>query len=274
MKQFTMNEQEVRLPWKCTEEGTAPEPDCNEGVRNPLVALLHRQMRSAKVTELLSLEHDTFDVTCEFYPSRSEAEEAAHREINRAYDQASHYFVPEHRTCVARSVARRYSNHLKDRVEETLEGLRAYCVRSRHLEELLLELEDKVCHAEERLLEMYERELSSSEKYYRMYQRGYFLDSVEIEAHDYNVDLFDFDLFNLLARLIHDETEYTVSRLPEIIGEMEEDVRRRGDTFFTCAHLDYRAYCAEIEKIAEEIGKDLSGDDLAALGIGAGLERE
>ena len=84
---------------------------------------------------------------------------------------------------------------------------------------------------------------------------------------DYNLDLFDSDLMNGLARLIHDDSEYTVENLYETVSELEEDVNKHADAFYGCAYQEYKDYCKEIEKIAEEIGKDLSDDDLIKLGI-------
>jgi hypothetical protein len=48
---------------------------------------------------------------------------------------------------------------------------------------------------------------------------------------------------------------------------LEEDVNQHADTFFGAAYQIFREYCGEIENIAEEIGKNLSDDDLVKLGL-------
>ena len=67
--------------------------------------------------------------------------------------------------------------------------------------------------------------------------------------------------------MIHDDSEYTIEKLYETLGELEDDLNKHADTFFGCAYQEYKDYCREAEKIAEEIGKDLSDDDLIKLGI-------
>ena len=121
--------------------------------------------------------------------------------------------------------------------------------------------------AERELLHRFEQELSDSSDFYLMYKKSYFLKQVEIEKNDYNLDLFESDILNGLARLLHDDSEYTVENLIEIVSELEDDVNKHADTFFGCAYQEYKNYCREAEKIAEEIGKDLSDDDLVKLGV-------
>ena len=94
-----------------------------------------------------------------------------------------------------------------------------------------------------------------------MYEKRYFLEQLEIGKNDYNIDLFDSDLMNGLARLIHDDSDYTVENLFEVVSELEEDVNKHADTFYGVAYRAYQSYCGEIEKIAEEIGRDLSDDE-------------
>lgn len=234
---------------------------------NRLASLFHNAMKSNQVTEFLSLDYDTCDVSGELYSSRSAAEQAAHQVVNQAYDQANNYFIPGKSGCLAETISKRYSVRLRSGVEKIVERLKPYCGQTAHLGEQLKLLEDQVIHAEQKLRKLFEQELSDSSDYYRMYQRSYFLDNIEIETFDFNVDLFDNDLLNSLAHLILDETEYTVEKLAETVMELEEDVKKHANTFFSCAYREYRSYCKEIEKIAEEIGKDLSSDDLIKLGI-------
>ena len=120
---------------------------------------------------------------------------------------------------------------------------------------------------EKALREQFEEELRESSSYYKMYKRSYFLEQVEIDAHDFNVNPFESEFLNDLVRLFHDDTQYTISNLFETICELEEDVRSHAATFFSCADIIYRGLCREIERIADEMGKDLSDEDLQKLGL-------
>ena len=53
----------------------------------------------------------------------------------------------------------------------------------------------------------------------------------------------------------------------DAVSELEEDVRKHADTFFGCAYQLYQKYCGEMEEIAEEMGRELTDDDLVKLGI-------
>lgn len=128
-------------------------------------------------------------------------------------------------------------------------------------------MEKLIVSAADNLRKLFEQELSESADYYRMYKRSYFHERIDIEENDYNVDMFDSDLLNGLARLIHDDSEYDVRDMYETMSEMEEDVNSDADTFFGRAYEAFCEYCEEIEEIAEEIGADLSSDDMDKLGI-------
>ena len=45
------------------------------------------------------------------------------------------------------------------------------------------------------------------------------MEQIEIEKHDFNLDLFDRNILNGLARMIHDGSENTLEKLYETIGD-------------------------------------------------------
>ena len=82
-----------------------------------------------------------------------------------------------------------------------------------------------------------------------------------------DVEMSDNPLLNGLYKMLQRDEDYVISGLLETINEMEDDVNSRADSFYSAAHGLYQDYCAKIEKIAEEIGKDLSDDDLERMGL-------
>ena len=164
-------------------------------------------------------------------------------------------------------LAERYGERIQKGAERFVSLLEPLSGRSPYWKERIAALDRKVDRAQEELQKQFERELWDSSDYYQMYQRSYFLEQIDIEDHDYNIDLFENDLLNGLCRLIHDETEYSVEGLFDAVSELEEDVRKHADTFFGCAYQLYQKYCGEMEEIAEEMGRELTDDDLVKLGI-------
>ena len=265
----------VRLPQETDEESSriAEQAAAEYGYDNfaekhsPLAALLHAGIKGSSITRFLRLEHNAFDVGSKFYHSRSEAERIAHRAINQVYDQANEYFSPGQSRCLADVLAERYGERIQKGAKRLVSLLEPLSGRSPYWKERIAALNQKVDRAQEGLQKQFERELWDSSDYYQMYQRSYFLEQIDIEDHDYNVDIFENDLLNGLCRLIHDETEYSVEGLFDAVSELEEDVRKHADTFFGCAYQLYQKYCSEMEEIAEEIGRELTDDDLVKLGI-------
>lgn len=232
---------------------------------NRLASLVHFKVKCQRLAKYLRLSRDGYSIAREFFKSTYEAEKAAHGAINQVYDQANAYFTPGSSKCIAGMIARDYAAHLVKNMESVVERLQMLAEKDASLENVVAKLQGKVSDAETALKKLLEQELQESADYYQMYKRSYFLDRIEIEAHDFNVDPFDSDILNGFARLLHDATEYTVLELGETIQELEEDVQSHADTFFESAFRVYRSYCGDLEKIAEEIGENLSGDELDQL---------
>lgn len=231
-----------------------------------LASSLHFSMKGYRLSKHLRLSWDT-SVASEFYKSKYAAECAVKKEVDSAYDQANSFFIPGSQSCIASELADRYAVFIKKGCGSIVEQLAPWCARNSALRPRLQDMEKLIVSAADNLRKLFEQELSESADYYRMYKRSYFHERIDIEKNDYNVDMFDSDLLNGLARLIHDDSEYDVRDMYETMSEMEEDVNSHADTFFGRAYEAFCEYCEEIEEIAEEIGADLSGDDMDKLGI-------
>ncbi len=233
---------------------------------NALATLIHFAIKGRRLSSYLRLSWDT-DVASEFYKSKYSAENAVKKEVDAAYDQANNYFIPNRHSCIANELAEQYSAFIIRGCGNIVEQLAPWCARNNTLKIRLQEMEKRISSSANNLRNLFETELYESSDYYHMYKRSYFHEKVDIEKNDYNVDLFDSDLLNGIARLIHDDSEYDVRNLFETMSEMEDDVNSHADTFFSRAYEAFCEYCEEIEEIAEEIGADLSGDDMNKLGI-------
>ncbi len=229
-----------------------------------LATLLHDRIKGYRIYRSYNLKTDADDVVTEFYKSESAAQQAAQKVIEAAYSEANSYFQPDRVGCIAPWTAEQYAAIFKEGAKSVVSKLRSLTGEKGDLANKLCKLADQAQHE---LLQRFEKELTDSSDFYEMYKKSYFLKQVEIEKNDYNLDLFESDILNGLARLLHDDSEYTVENLIEIVGELEDDINKHADTFFGCAYQEYKSFCREAEKIAEEIGKDLSDDDLVKLGI-------
>ena len=229
-----------------------------------LATLLHDRIKGYRIYRSYNLKTDADDVVTEFYKSESAAQQAAQKVIEAAYSEANSYFQPDRVGCIAPWTAEQYAAIFKEGAKSVVSKLRSLTGGKAELASKLSKLADQ---AQRELLQRFEKELTDSSDFYEMYKKSYFLKQVEIEKNDYNLDLFESDILNGLARLLHDDSEYTVENLIEIVGELEDDINKHADTFFGCAYQEYKSFCREAEKIAEEIGKDLSDDDLVKLGI-------
>ena len=231
-----------------------------------LSAKLHYAMKSQKLSWYLQLSWDS-GVNSDFYKSKYDAERAVKVEIDTVYDQANNYFSPGSQNCIAAPLANRYAAFLIRNCSDIIDRLTSWCSKNNAVSMRLKEMRQLVSSSMRNLQNQFEKELSYSSDYYRMYKRSYFYELIEYEPHDYNVDIFENDLLNGIARLIHDDTEYEACNMREAMSELENDVNSHANTFYCRAHEIYCDYCADIEKIAEEIGINLSDDEMELLGI-------
>lgn len=231
-----------------------------------LAALLHQRVKGSRAVELRRLDLD-LDPAGAFYPSRWAAESAARRSIDSAYEAADACFIPGRIDCLASPLAETYGEWMQRGAElagrlQSLPGEKG---------DLARELARKICGAREELRRRFERELTDRAGCYRMYKKSYFLERVEIERNSYAGELFDNEILGALAGcLFPGGSDYSVENLCETLAELEEDLDRHAGAFFYSAWEIYRMYRREVEDLAEEIGKDLSDEDLQKLGVQVG----
>ena len=232
----------------------------------PLAVKVHDSIKVNRIWYSQLLHTNTDDAGITAFPSRWAAEKVAKKVVEKAYRESNSFFQTDHTACLAPPLAAEYAERLQRGLEELPARLCALTGDKRELAEKLIGLVNK---APEALRERFEQELRENTDFYGMYEESYFIERVTIEKNDYSMDMFDSDFLNGLARLIQNETDYNIDvwSLFEIIREMEEDVNKHADAFYSSAYYIYRGYCREIENLAEEIGKDLSGEDLTKLGL-------
>ena len=232
-----------------------------------LASLFHAAIPDNQYTHFCRLDVNHSAVSANFYINKIDARQMVQRVINKAYDQANALFDPTNNQSLSRKAAEWYAKQILNQGEGMVSRLHPCRERSEFFAGRLSKLERLVSGCEKALRERFDQELRESSSYYEMYRRDYFLEQVEIEDHDYNVNPFGSELLNGLTRLFFNDTQYTVKNLSETISELEEDARSHANTFFSCAYQMYRSYCREIETVAEEIGKELSDDELQKLGL-------
>ena len=227
-----------------------------------LAVLFHEALKAGCPVPVIHLEVPGADDLVEKdFTSRSAAERAARNLLNPAYDLAGTYFDPDKGACLSGKLAGELVAELLRRTKTLLRNLE-------HADPKLLgELKGKLDRAEEDLKAQLDDELRRSADYYQMYKREYFLDAVEIEEFRENDEVFDSNLLGFVLDHLTGGISFNVFNLPEVLMELEEDVRNRANTFYGVGFQCYKDLCADIEKIAEEIGHDLSDDVLKQWGL-------
>lgn len=218
--------------------------------------LVHEKLKRDSLFRRFRLDAGNSDAICRYYDRKFKAESAMKRLVNSAYDEASAIFTPGSGSCLADAAAAQYAAFIDERLMPILDKL-ADCA-----EEQVGKCRTLIEDAERALRESFHRELRGDAIYYKMYDRSYFLGKPEVEDLMSDAEISDNPLINGIYRMLQRENDYAITGLTETINELEDDVNSRADSFFSAAHDLYRGYCAKIEKIAEEIGKDLSDDDL------------
>lgn len=233
---------------------------------NPLTTLLHDGIRSDRAIRFFRLKVSASDIGCEEYKSKFAAERAAKDMISQAYDEANAFFSPESRSCIAYWFAQWYAARIHAGVDSLHKKVTSLC-KNKEQKERLEQIIQLTQQAEENLRKQFCQALQDSADYYRMYEKSYFLNRFTVEKIDGNADPFDSDFMNSLARIIHDESTYMVGDIYECIQELQNDVEDRVATFADLAYGFYQEYCEKMEALAEELGEDISKDDLVRLNL-------
>lgn len=224
---------------------------------NPLACRFHHLLKHFRLDSNCTIIVDG-DEQCEMYHSKLKAELTAKRLVETVYKIANNTFTPGTSECVARELAKRYAEVISN-LSWAVEQLKGH-----YDAEKISDLSTLISNAESNLSAAFDEELRDSADYYAMYKKEYFLDLIEVEDHGGCFDLFENEHVNrFFGGLLHD-TPYSIWCY-KAIDEIQKDVDTHASTFFDRAYEEYKSYCRKIERIAEEIGDNISVEVLKEL---------
>lgn len=232
-----------------------------------LASLLRDGMKCGRFLLFPKVTDGEISVSFKEYKSRYAALQAGHKAVNKAYDKANEFFSPGSAQCLALPTSRYYAQAIHKAADGYAQRLRSWSKGDLRRENILRELSRLVDNCEEELRNKLEDELRDSADYYQMYDRSYFLDKVEVEMFDYAITGFESGLLNALSSMIQNDREYILTGLAESIEELQKDLLEHAQNYFDTAFGIFEDYRRQIEDLAEELGKDLSDQELTALGI-------
>jgi hypothetical protein len=228
----------------------------------PFATAFHEWLKEDKIESYIHLPCDS-SIVAEFFTSRSKCVEARDHVIRNAYDAAVGYITPGHDKSFSEEAICYYHRPIERTFLPLMEKLKKLG-NARGCNAVYDKLERLVSESRQNLLTSFEKELTSNAGYYELYPFSYFQEKAEIERHDYRVS--DPGIFLVIETLVADNIEYTISDVYTPVSEMERDLTRRANTFFSAALRIYEQYVRELELLLDVIGKNLpainDGEDL------------
>ena len=238
-----------------------PDPE----YQNRLASLFHNALKAYPYTRIIFLKTRGEKDSGKFFKNKKECKERRNSVILKAYNEANSYFATDSSKSVAKEAASFYANFTTNAVS-LCQKLEPYGSLIDAFPDAFRELRTLINKAQKNLLRQFQGELNENADYYRMYDLNYFIEQVDVEEHDYNLDTGD-KVFDFVARLVNNNTEYTLEGLFDSLGELEDDLNKNAASFFNTAFTIYQDYCYQITHIAETIGNHLTDEDLTMLGI-------
>jgi hypothetical protein len=228
----------------------------------PFATAFHERLKEDKIESYIHLPCDS-SIVAEFFTSRSKCVEARDHVIRTAYDAAVGHITPGHDKSFSEEAICYYHRPIERTFLPLMEKLKKLSA-ARGCNAVYEKLERLVSESRQNLLTSFEKELTSNAGYYELYPFSYFQEKAEIERHDYRVS--DPGIFLVIETLVADNIEYTISDVYTPVSEMERDLTRRANTFFSAALRIYEQYVREMELLLDVIGKNLpainDGEDL------------
>lgn len=215
--------------------------------------LVHQKLKAYKYTQSFRLKamDQCGNIAGKFYKNKTECISDYTGVINSAWNEANTFFNPSKMDDnIAGDTAQVYTNWLQSALEDILSSIQSTEETSK-LIDLLRHIQKT---AKDYFSKELKEELADNREYYQMYDKNYFINQVDIDIHDYNLDTGD-KFIDFFSKVVNNATEYTISGLFEVIGEIESDANKNADSFYSYAYSLYEAYCREIEEVAEKIGK-------------------
>lgn len=234
--------------------------------QNRLASLFCHAIKSYPYTHMIFLKNRGEKEAGKFFKSKSECREGLNSVITKAYHEANSYFSTDSSKSVAKEAASFYAGFITNGAAPLYQKLEPISDLTFAFPEAFRQLKTLIDKAHSNLLRQFQEELRDNNDYYQMYDLNYFIEQVDIEEHDYNLDTGD-KIFDYIARLVSNNMEYTLEGLFESINELEDDLNKNAFTFFSTAFELYQEYCRQIVQIAETLGNKLTDEDLAMLEI-------
>ena len=229
-----------------------------------LATLFHNAIQGEPREPFCYLGVTGVDVMTAFYRSKSAALRAARKVIDEAYDKANRFFTPGSEECLSDTAARHYAGLLTRRAAPMLKWLREKT--GNRFEKQLQTADLLVVQAEATLRRSFDERLREGADIFRMYDRSYFHDKVYVD--DLGDDAFDSSIANGIMNFLFNDEQYMVdSGLQEALTELQNDVNSHGKSFYADAHGIYREYCLPLEELAEEIGRQVTDEELRQWGV-------
>ena len=228
---------------------------------SPLTCAIHQQLEAVRYQRSVWLPPNSND-GCIDYPTSSACKEAAERIIKAAYTKAHQYFDIQNEQSVVRQALAFYCGIVEDCFDLIMPQLERTS-RSLGRTAYYDNLSRLVGGFREFLTGKFRAEIAENADYYHLYKLEYFTGLAEVEEHDYRIGE---GIFKVIETLFGDSLTYTYTGVFEAISEMNDDLNRLTDTFFSCAWREYCRQQKKIEAMVEGIGKGLpeflDGEDL------------
>lgn len=238
--------------------------------QNKLAELFHNALDTYPYNNTIFLKTRGEKDAGKFFKNKKECKERRNSVIIKAYNEANSHFAIDSSKSVAKEAASFYADFVTNLTAPLCEKLELCDSPADTFPDAFRKLKTLIKHTRKNLLQQFQEELRDNMDYYQMYDLNYFIEQVDIEEHDYNLDTGD-KVFDFIARLVNDNTEYTLEGLFDSLNELENDLNKNAASFFSTAFEIYQKYRREIVQIAETIGNDLTDEDLATLEISVEL---
>ncbi|MBE7054840.1 MAG: hypothetical protein E7392_01855 [Ruminococcaceae bacterium] len=218
---------------------------------SPLAAYFHNRLKSYERFTYITLPCNYSEATKDF-SSEYSAKQQLGKYLRQPYDTANEYVTVGSSKCLASAGAEEYADVIESCFEPVLYDLSMLCAL-RGKSRVYKEIENLVKGCREVFIKAFEKEINDNQDYYNMYDFDYFVDSVNIQEHDYRVSE---GILRVIETIFTDSITYSYSNIIDTVCEMEKDINTRATSFFKSAYREYLSYVRRIEKAFEALGND------------------
>lgn len=191
------------------------------------------------------------------YRTKSACESAKRASMEPEYKKACDYFILSSPICLAVEAAEYYSERIDNVVTPSLDSLNKYCKHFQYeiVYKKFLELSQ---NSRNYLLTKFSQILTTDSAYYTMDNFEVYLKMAEVEKHDSRLKDENFFWQLLDAFVSEDAITYTfASGAISAISQMERDLARLCESFYTEANSIYEDYIRKTVLLVDSIGHGL-----------------